>query len=170
MKKRRTTGMEGFSLVEVVLALAVATFCLLPILGLIPIGLTTNQDTVRATTATSLAEAVADDLRATPPSALTSPSYGLGVPATGGSVTTTTIYLTQDGSNTDGSGTKLTSPSMTQATYLATVVLTPAAAGTLNASTARILITWPAQPNQANNQPPTHYKGSFEAVVGLSRN
>ncbi len=169
MKKRFATRTEGFSLIEVVFALAVAVFCLLPILGLIPIGLSTNQGTVRETTATSLAEAMAVDLRATPSSATSSPGYGLAVPTVGGSVTTSTIYLTEDGSNTDSSGTKLTAPSAKQATYLATVVLTPAAIGTLNASSARILITWPAQPNQANNQVPTHYQGSFETVVGLSR-
>ncbi len=170
MKKRHASRREGFSLVEVVLALAVAVFCLLPIVGLIPIGLTTNQDTIRETTATSLAEAIADDLRATPPSATTSPVYGLGVPTTGGSVATTTLYLTGDASSIDDGGTKLTAPSAKEPTYLATVVFTPASAGTLNASSARILITWPALPNQLNNQVPTQYQGSFEAIVGLSRN
>jgi uncharacterized protein (TIGR02598 family) len=170
MKKRPVSRREGFSLIEVVLALGVAVFCLLPIVGLIPIGLTTNQDTIRETTATSLAEAVASDLKATPSSATTSPYYSLGVPATGGSVTTTTLYLTGAGSSIDNSGTKLTTPSTTEPTYLATVVVTPAATGTLNASTARILITWPALPNQLNNQAPTQYQGSFEAIVGLSRN
>jgi uncharacterized protein (TIGR02598 family) len=163
MKKRPTTWTQGYTLVEVVFALGVAVFCLLPVLGLLPIGLLTNQGTVRETMATSLAQAVADDLRATPPTSMTSPVYNLGVPATGGSVAVTTFYLTEN-------GTAAPAPSTQSPTYLATVVFTPAVAGTLNASSARILITWPALPNQPNNQVPSHYQGSFETVVGLSRN
>jgi hypothetical protein len=106
---------------------------------------------------------VSEDLRATPTTATTSPCYALLVPVTGGSPITNTIYLT-------GDAVKLTTPSASQATYLATVVCTPAATGTLNASTARILITWRALANQANGVTPTQYQGSFQTVVGLDRN
>ncbi len=77
---------------------------------------------------------------------------------------TTTLFLTED-------AVKLTTPSTTRPTYLATVVLTPAASATpLNAASVRILITWPALPNQANDTVPTQYQGAFETVVGLMRN
>ncbi len=166
--KRKGKGQAAFSLVEVVFALAVSVFCLLPILGLMAIGLTANQDTIRNTTAASLAEAITDDLRSTPTTSTNSlsPHYGLTVPAPGASQVTNTIYLTQD-ANIPSPPTK---PSTTQATYLATVVLTPAGLETLNVATARILITWPALPNQAVGTVPTVYRGSFETVIGLAQN
>ncbi len=63
MKRMNPGQADGFSLIEVGVALAVATFCLVPIVGLLPVGLTNNQSIVRETMATSLADAVIDDLR-----------------------------------------------------------------------------------------------------------
>jgi hypothetical protein len=166
--KRQRTSQDAFSLVEVVFALGVATFCLLPILALLPIGLTTNQNTLRDTTAAGLAVAVTDDLRATPAATVNSysPRYGLVVPPAGGLPFTNTVYLTEDSSVP----TPASQPSATQATYLATVVVTPSVLGTLNAATARILITWPAQAHQVAGSIPTNYMGSFETVIGLPQN
>jgi type II secretory pathway pseudopilin PulG len=44
----------GFSLVEVTLALGVAAFCLLVLLGLLPTGLKTQQGSIRQTTANQI--------------------------------------------------------------------------------------------------------------------
>jgi uncharacterized protein (TIGR02598 family) len=161
MKNRRRQ--LGFSLVEVTLAIGVAAFCMIPIFALIPIGLNTNQDTLRQTTAASLASTISADLRATPADSTTSPYFQLNIPGTGGGIITTNFYLSED-------GIKLTDPATTGPSYLATVVFTPSQEGTLNASTARILITWPALPNQANGNLPTRFSGSFDTVIGLNRN
>lgn len=155
---KRRLQQTGFSLVEVVLALGITAFCLLTIFALLPIGLKTNQETLQETTAASLAAAVSTDLRATSSTGTTSPYFGLPV----SSASTNNIYVTD-------AGEKLTAPSGSQATYLATVVFTPASA-TMNAASARILITWPALPGQVNGAIPTQYLGSYNTVIGLDRN
>ena len=56
----------GFSLVEVTLALGVASVCLIAIFGLLPVGLRTNQDAIQQVAAADILGAVMTDLRATP--------------------------------------------------------------------------------------------------------
>lgn len=67
MKPYRITqrSTAAFSLVEVTLALGVAGFCLIAILGLLPAGLNTNQNSVRQTTANGILSSIVADLRAT---------------------------------------------------------------------------------------------------------
>src|SRR5712692_3856651 len=60
--KREDTA--AFSLVEVTLALGVGAFCLLAVLALLPIGITSNQTSINETTAAGIAGAIAADLRA----------------------------------------------------------------------------------------------------------
>src|ERR1700730_9366275 len=62
----RTHSTAAFSLVEVALALGVAGFCLITILGLMPASLKTNQTSTRQTTANGILSAIAADLRTTP--------------------------------------------------------------------------------------------------------
>src|SRR5437868_4282080 len=85
----------GFSLVEITLALGVASFCLLGIFALFPTSLRTNQITIQQTADTSLARAIAADLQVTPKSLSNSPRYGITIPATGSA--THTIFLQEDG-------------------------------------------------------------------------
>ena len=56
---------RGFSLVEVTLALGVASVCLIAIFGLLPVGLRTNQDAIQQGSAADILGAVMADLRAT---------------------------------------------------------------------------------------------------------
>jgi Tfp pilus assembly protein PilV len=67
MKTYRITQRStvAFSLVEVTIALGVAGFCLIAILGLLPAGLNTNQNSVRQTTANGILSSIVADLRAT---------------------------------------------------------------------------------------------------------
>jgi len=79
-------GGQAFSLVEVALALALAAFCLVAILGLLPVGLKSNQTANAETGATSILSTVAADLRATPPTsppgeATVSGQFGIPIPA-----------------------------------------------------------------------------------------
>jgi len=67
----------AFSLVEVVLALGVASFCLIAILGLMPVGVQTNRNATSQTAATNLMAAIVADLRTTPGSATTSPEFAI---------------------------------------------------------------------------------------------
>src|SRR5260370_40265859 len=61
-RSSRTTA--GFSLVEVVLALGVAAFCLIAVLGMLPVGLKTQQASVGQTKANAIISYIVDELRA----------------------------------------------------------------------------------------------------------
>ncbi len=63
MKKQFTSA---FSLVELTFALGVAGFCLVAVLGLMPVGVRTNRNATSETAATNIMAAVLSDLRATP--------------------------------------------------------------------------------------------------------
>ena len=58
-------GGRGFSLVEVLLALGVVTFAMIPVLGLMPIGLNTFRDSMNTTISSQIAQGVANELQQT---------------------------------------------------------------------------------------------------------
>ncbi len=153
-----TRSEEAFSLVEVVIAVFVVSFCLVAVLGLLPIGMKSNNDSSSQTAAAGLAMAIASDLRAAPVTNIpvTSSNYGLTIPVAGGGASTRTFYLSEDGTTT-ASATALNSR------YQATVTITPPASGLKSATAARILLSWPpgASPTNAT---------SFESVIYLNRN
>src|SRR6266498_1552328 len=62
--KRSPPETDAFSLVEITLAIGVAAFCLITVLGLLPIALKTQQASVQQTTATEILSQAAADLRA----------------------------------------------------------------------------------------------------------
>src|SRR5438874_2953583 len=62
--KRFSCITAAFSLVEIVIALGVAAFCLLAITGMLPIGLKTQQASVKQTTANSIISQIEGKLRA----------------------------------------------------------------------------------------------------------
>jgi type II secretory pathway pseudopilin PulG len=62
--KRSVSGTAAFSLVEVTLALGVAALALLAILGSLPIGLKTQQNSVQQTTANAIISQIFSALRA----------------------------------------------------------------------------------------------------------
>ena len=67
----------AFSLVEIVLALGVAAFCLIAIVGLMPVGVQTNRNATSQTAATNIMAAIVADLRTTPAVATTSPQFAI---------------------------------------------------------------------------------------------
>ena len=72
MKKQFTCA---FSLVEVTLAIGIAAFCLLAVMGLIPIAVQTNRNATSQTAANGIIASVIADMRATTSS--TSPQYNI---------------------------------------------------------------------------------------------
>jgi len=62
--KLRSRSIAGFSLVEVTLALGIAAFCLIAVLGLVPVGVQTNRNATSQTTATNILSSVVSDIRA----------------------------------------------------------------------------------------------------------
>src|SRR5437763_5451337 len=64
MKRRLTLGPACFSLVEVTLALGVAAFSLIALLGLLPAGIKTQQTSIQQTTANQIISQIFSFLRA----------------------------------------------------------------------------------------------------------
>ena len=134
---------QGFTLIEVALALGVAAFALVAIIGLLPVGLQSNQASLEQTVAAALAANVVADLRATPvqipATDKDSPRYRIPLPASGGA--THTLFLREDGSaagpvNADAD------PAQDPRYRVTLFISGPASATQPTATTLRVLITW----------------------------
>ena len=82
--KRSICGAAAFSLIEVTLALGIAAFCLIAVLGLMPVAVLTNRNATSRTAATNIMAAVVADLRAIPSTKTTSAQFNIvfGTPKT----------------------------------------------------------------------------------------
>jgi uncharacterized protein (TIGR02598 family) len=142
-------------LVEVIIAMGIAAFCLIAMLGLIPSGLKQVKVSSEQTAATAILAAVATDIRNTPSGSEKSLAYGIALPTTAGaSITTVNLYLNEDGKpNT----------SATSARYAikASLVSSNNASGT---TSGNLVIWWPAAASLGNSQ------GSVETVVIYNQN
>ena len=141
----------AFSLVEVALALGVAGFCLIAVFGLVPLGVNTGRLASDQMAASSILTHVLTDLRATPTTtppggSATSQEYQFGIPANGGSSTTTLYFGSTDRQ-------LYFSKTMTSASRyrLTANVVAPTTTGDRTATQVTLLVTWPAQidPNNA---------------------
>jgi uncharacterized protein (TIGR02598 family) len=144
MKKISAAG--AFSLVEVTLALGIAAFCLIAVLGLVPAAVMTNRNATSQTAATNIVASVIADMRSTTSS--TSPQYGI----TFG--TAKTLYF-------DGRGQVTTSLS-TNSRYQLNV--TWSSSGWNGLMYADVKVTWPAAATAANAL------GSTDVFVAFDRN
>jgi hypothetical protein len=147
---------NGFSLVEVAFALAVAVFCLVTIMGLLPVALNSGRATAGETAANVILNEVVADLRATGPTSppgvtgATSQQFQIAIPATGATSQPQTLYFTPLG----------VSSSPANSTYRLTVTF-PITAGRA-ATIAIAKVSWPA--------PATNPSGIVESFVALDRN
>jgi len=156
---RRLSSKSGFSLVEVALALAIAVFCLVVMMGLLPVGLTTGRATTGETAANSILNEVVADLRATTPSSpvgaasVNSQQFQIPIPASGATAPPTILYFTPQG---------LASTALTADSRYKLTVTFPTTAGNKTATIAIAKLSWPA----ASATP----SGSVESFVALDRN
>ena len=102
--KNRAHRKSAFSLVEVTLALGVTSFCLVAILGLLPIGLNTSKAAFEEAAANNILLSAAVDLRSTPATSprgqsISSEQFGIPLPENpvSQSSLTKTVYLSDDG-------------------------------------------------------------------------
>jgi len=170
-KNSRSSTCEGFSLVEVAIALGVAAVVFVSLLGLIAVGQNTNKESSDRTAAAMIAASIIADLRTTPvsipPAEKSSPRFQIPLPVSGNAMHT--IFLRDDCSaagavDTDANATL-------DARYRVTLFITaPADTTQKNATVTRVLITWPALADPAAQTLPSKYVGSFEAVTALNRN
>ena len=161
--KRSLHITAAFSLVEITLALGVAAFCLIAVMGMLPIGLKTQQAGVEQTKANAIISAISTDLRAAVrlPPGLVSKQFGLkGYWGTVG--TPDTLYFTNDVDQTPPNTVNV-SPPPADAVLRATIsyLLPP----TSTTSLADIKVTWPAQVDPATGVP----TGSVETFIAINR-
>jgi type II secretory pathway pseudopilin PulG len=164
-RKRSVPQASAFSLVELTLALGVAGFCLLAVLGLLAAGLRTQQSSVQQTTANEILSQVAADLRAAvryPPglaNKLNSQQQTLkGHWANVG--TPDTLYYTNEGVQTGG-----VNPGPAPANAVFRLTLTYLSPPTETTSLANIMVTWPAQADPTIGTP----TGKVQTFVAVNR-
>jgi uncharacterized protein (TIGR02598 family) len=180
MKFTRPAYQGGFSLVEVVVALGVAAFCLLTLMGLLVVGINGSSMSAQQSVAVNIATAVATDLRATPlncqnytPSLkLYSPRFGITVPAPTAGNGMQTFYVSVDGTPLTQVYPATTSTPPANTAYRVTVQgpLRPTVTGQRVASPVFILVTWPGLADPTEATWPSHFTGSFQTSIYLDEN
>jgi prepilin-type N-terminal cleavage/methylation domain-containing protein len=171
--KPLTVAPRGFSLVEVMLALAIASVCLVSLLALLPAGLSGNKETVRKTVASGFAAEVVADLRnASAGNADISPRFRFEIPNVGGPNTMIggvpqTIYLEEDGTATLVGGLSVNTFAHTSQYRVTVGFRPPADANRYEATMVRILVTWPALADPVPAAWPSRYTGSYEIITAL---
>jgi len=170
VKKRFTSA---FSLVEVTLAIGIAAFCLIAVMGVIPVGVQTNRNATSQTAATNIMTAVVTDLRATSKTKFGSPRFGITIPSdhTSGAASncqrcaqcwnnqTQTKYF-------DGSGKVVASAATALYRVTLTLVQNPSATTATGALFFDMRATWPAQVDPCATTP----SGSVEMLGAFDRN
>ena len=165
--KRSLPVTDAFSLVEIVIALGVAAFCLLAVMGMLPIGLKTQQASVKQTTANSIISQIEGKLRAAtrvpPGQEDRTDSKWLLHPHTGGGPWDSepdVLYFTNEGNSV---GSALTTDSIYRATINYYAPPDPA----YTTSLADITVSWPPQFDPSN--PTSALAGKVETFVAINR-
>jgi len=168
--KKRAQRIKGFSLVEVVFALAVAAFCMVSLMALIPVGLQAYQQANTRSTMVNMATMVVRDLQsaALSTSSVSSPRFKFPVPPAGGaSGVIHTLYMDASGNPTPNT---IDVAPTSSSIYRITVQVYPPASNTKMATMVRIWLTFPANADPDPAQPPAKYSNGFETTVSLNRN
>jgi uncharacterized protein (TIGR02598 family) len=136
-------------LVEVVLALGVAAFCLITVLGLLPVGVQTNRNASSQTAVSNIIATVVSDLRTTPAAAMTSPEFAITFDAE------KTLFFDASGQASSSLG--------ADSRYRLNVTWNSAPTGL---HYAVLKATWPAEVDPATTRP----GGSAEIFAAFDRN
>ena len=151
----------------------------MPVFGLLPVGVNTNQGSFEQTGAANVASAIVADLRATalttPPSNQYTPRYQILIPGSpSGTSPATSFFVREDGtlSGTMGGNADPTQSPHYRITlsFVSTGSATSSTAGNPNATAVRVFITWPALADAAAATVPSKFSGSFETFTGLVHN
>lgn len=152
--KKRAQVPSGFSLTETVIALGLFAFCILPIVGMIPVGMGAVRSVSQEAAAANVAEAFFGAWQVRPPNVTKFPIPVMfpdpaGVPLTQGSGTN---YF-------DGTGAQVTDPGA------ATMSMAYAVTTNSNSATISLDFTWPPPVGSGSN--PVAQKRSFTRVIAL---
>lgn len=151
----------AFSLVEVVLALGVAAFCLIAVLGTLPVALKTQQTSIQQTIANNITSEIIGDLRAAYTGPGTNSSqFGIELkklpPGQAQKYTPTPVYFALDGTQQSGPAGAVFKATIT---YFSATDITDA-----TLTLADITTTWPAAQSDS-----TKVAGSMETVAVIDR-
>jgi uncharacterized protein (TIGR02598 family) len=163
----------AFSLVEVTLALGIGAFCLITVLGLIPIAVQTNRNATSQTAANNIIASAIADIRATPTATATSVQFGINIPTNARTGVDTTCQRCADCWNAqtqvvyfDSAGQVATA---TTGLYRLSFTHVRNTTATTNGSAGAILadlsVTWPAQADPCSVTP----SGSVEMLAAFDR-
>ncbi len=126
---------RAFSLVEVILALGIATFGILVIVALLPVGIQSTKDSLEETGAVNVLSEVIADRQATP---FSQPSQIYQLPAL-------TNTLVEPASNSFGIvGSSQFSTQLNQAQYRVDYIVISPESGRLDPYEAWVKVSWPA--------------------------
>ena len=159
--KRFLKPASAFSLVEVVLALGVAAFALTAILGMLPMGLKTQQTSIQQTIANSITSEVIGDLRAAySKSGSNSSQFGIELkklpPGQKTKYSPNPVYFALDGTKQNGSAGAIFKATIT---YFSATDITDA-----TLTLADITTSWPAAQSDL-----TKVAGLVETVAVIDR-
>ncbi len=158
--------LSAFSLVEITLALGVTAFCLLAVMGLLPVSYKTQQASIQQTTANAIVAQISADLRADirlpPGQASKEATQGFSLNGHWAAVgTPDTLYFTNDAAHT-GSVNQASAPA--DAAFRATI--TYISPPTDTTSLANITVSWPAPVDPAAGGVPA---GSVQTFIAANR-
>jgi uncharacterized protein (TIGR02598 family) len=159
----------GFSLVEVAMAIGICSFCMITLLGILPVSIHNFQRADNQTYMLNIATSVEQDLKSTPAgaAATTSPRYSLVIPALNSTPTTQTtpqtVFLNASGDPTSGA----TDPA---SIYRLSVAFATPPSGSLAATSARVIVTFPARADVSATTWPVNYTSKVQTTVSLNRN
>jgi len=142
---------SAFTLVEVALALGVASFCLLSIMGLFPVALATQQRSSAQTRAVSILSGVTSDLRSSSPALTSNQVTNTGILALSVPVRPF-VGTNQVVRYSDASG-KLTEAQDQNSLFEVRVAYLPDASPVPTGSpgTARVSVRWPPSQTHLNS-------------------
>ena len=159
----RSQSRSAFSLIEVTLAIGVAAFCLIAVMGLLPVAIKIQQASVRQTKANAIISQISSDLvadvRLPPGQASKAQGDWANVHGRWAQVATPDVlYFTNDAKQNGYQG-----AAPADATFRATItyMLPP----TTTTSLANIKVTWPASIDPATGAP----AGSAETFISVNR-
>lgn len=134
---------RGFSLIEVVLALGIAAFAIVVIVGLLPVGLKLTRESEDESRAVNILSAIIADRQATP---FSLPSHAYTLPALNSAVAKEGFFGIKDNEETAGSD-------LDSSRFRVSYRITPPPANSLNPWLVWFRVSWPAQASPSTSRP-----------------
>jgi uncharacterized protein (TIGR02598 family) len=145
----RRRELDSFSLIEVVIALGVATFAILVIVALLPAGIRSTKDSLDETHAVNILSQIISDRRSTP---YANSSSIYSIPALTGTTQISNYFGILDDDQY--------SSTLSAATYRVDYIITPPASGQLGPYQLYLKVSWPAASTTTNG-------GAVETVATM---